>query len=205
MMSNQFDRFLICLVILVLSGMSGCKMYGLRSGNDDSQIEATRQSTPDPIRIVYRTKTDRLNVAGASLPPCSMATLQIQVPHPYGKCDAGLARLTTAPSTVDPDLSPGDLAAVVGEASTVWEEDIPMWQITTIVSQLESANFFRRAKVLNASSFLSVDAGQKRHARRYREVPELDAMMARISRGSNKRGASSHSRELARLPVVTSR
>lgn len=205
MMSIRFDRFLICLVALGLLGISGCKMYGFRSGNDDSQFEATAQSSPDPIRIVYRTKTDRLNVAGAKLPPCSMATLQIQVPHPHGKLDAGLARLTTSPCTVDPKLSPKNLAVIVGQAPSVWEEDIPMWQITTIVSELESANFFHRAKVLNAASFLSVDAGRNRHGRPYREVPELDGMISRISIASNDRGASSSSRELARLPVVDAR
>ena len=185
--------------------MLGCNSLRWVSSDEQPSGDATVSTAPAPLQIVYRTKTDRLNLAGAELPPCSMATLQIQVPHPHYKADAGFAQLTVLPTSVDADLSPGNLASRQVPVPDQWAGDIPLWQLEAIVQQLEEANFFRRAKILGAETYLSVSAASGKLGRPYREVPELDAMMVRLSQAKPPQANAGERPELARLPAIAPR
>ena len=192
-------------IFSITATMAGCSSLRWLSDGDEPTSDATVSLAPALLQIVYRTKTDRLNLAGADLPPCSMATLQIQVPHPHYKADAGFAQLTVLPTSVDADLSPGNLVSRQVPTPDRWAGDIPLWQLEAIVQQLEEANFFRRAKILGAETYLSVSAASGKLGRPYREVPELDAMMVRLSQAKPPQANAVERPELARLPTIAQR
>ena len=205
------DRCVGTLFVLACAAllMTGCKLAGIAgSGNEVASANSpalSRSMAPAPARIIYRTKTDRLNVAGSRLPPCSMATLQLQVPHPHHhyKSNMGYAKLLVLPCSVDSDLKPGELPQQVSAGAQVWEGEVPTWQIDAVIQQLKDDNFFRRAKILGADAFVAVQTDDKQLAKPYRSVPELDAILVRTCEPTDAPLHGTNGRpELARLPSL---
>ena len=179
----------------------GCNSLPSPRAEGTLSPETAASVSPPPLKIVYRTKTDRLT--STELPSCSMATLQIQGTDTHRNDNTGYARLTVLPLSADPNLTPGDLSTNNGHPTpTVWRGEIPMWQLEAIVGQLEQAHFFRRAKIFGAETFLSVSTSSRRLGRPYREVAELDAIILRMSQSESNSHGPAPRPELARLPAL---
>jgi hypothetical protein len=177
------------------------------------------QTTPDPIRIIYRTRTDRLNLVGAKLPHCSIADLRIHYPHPLVKAEMCSATVRVTPCSVDATPFPerGVTASVAsmfnGAAATGSTEptltisaDVALWEVQAVVTSLEKLNFFRKHRtVLSADVFLSVETAKYAVGKKYRPVAELDAMLLRVAQSQGEAAPTSYPQsaraELTRLPA----
>ncbi len=215
-------RFTLVAILLPLVGGVGCR--NVWKGAASAPVA---QTTPESTRIVYRTRTDRLNIAGGKLPPCSIATLLIESPHPEMKIDA--ARVTVVIERCTADASPFPSRGLSGAISSLMKDDssaasaspvatysadLPLWQVQTIVSSLEKANFFdRQLTVLSPDVFLSLEVGPRGVGKKYCPVDELDVLLMRVAdestsspvvSASASSGAERPARgELARLPAIS--
>jgi hypothetical protein len=149
---------------------------------------------PEPIHIIYRTRTDRLNLAGAKLPNVSIAELRIDFPHHQYKAAVCGAVVKTTPcsATATPfpergmsaitSIVSGDASAASVPPSASWSGDVALWEVEAIVAMLEKLNFFKKQRtVLGAEVFLSVETAKHAVGKRYRPVGELDAMIVRLT------------------------
>jgi hypothetical protein len=182
--------------------------------------QAALQTADDPIRIVYRTRTDRLNLAGQTLPTCCVAELAIKFPHPQGTPGMGSAVVRITPCTADATpFAEGRLSQLTGmfdddspgsaPTSVAGSTDVPLWQIDAIVAGLEKESFFRRSKALGAEVYLYVEADGRQHGKRVKPQPELDVLLLQAMRGQiaatphgAEHGSTPTRPELCRLPGV---
>jgi hypothetical protein len=209
-----------CVQLLGTAGLAsiagGCSSLLARKPRETEVAAANiAQTTPDPLGVVYRTRTDRLNLAGAHLPHCSIAELSIQYPHPTLKSTMCHATVRTTPCSVDATPFPDrgvsstitslfDGTASDGSAppSQAWSADVALWEVEAIIASLEKLNFFRKHRtVLTAEVFLSVKTAEHAVGKKYRPVAELDAMLVRIAQSPNS-GNSIEQFGLARLPFI---
>ena len=169
-------------------------MFSRKSEASTGAAEMAVGMAPDPIRIIYRTRTDRLNLAGAQLPHCSIAELRVNFPHYQAKVATCSAVVKTTPcsenatpfpergitSTVT-SLVDGTVSDASAAPSQAWSADIPLWEVQAIVASLEKLSFFRKQRtVLSAEVFLSVETGKHAVGKKYRPIAELDAMILRV-------------------------
>jgi hypothetical protein len=178
------------------------------------------QTSGEPIRIVYRTRTDRLNLAGGNLPACCVAELAIKFPHPQGTPGMASAVVRTTPCTADTTpFAEGrisqltaifdDDASASAPTSHAGTTDVPLWQIQAIIAGLEKESFFRRSRALGAEVYLYVETEGRQHGKRVKPQPELDVVLLQAMRGqvaATPRGAEQGFAparpELCRLPNV---
>jgi len=165
----------------------------------------------DEVSITYRTESDRVNLAAAGysgptqmvsfqqpspglLPNVTETTLQIQHPHPDGLPGYARAKVFVRPNGAEESEEGSFWSRLIGGSDDqdganrnaqiveAWLLDIPAWQVNGIMTKLQEQNFFRRAKVLNAETFLAVKADGAGFGKKYRSVPELDALILRVRR-----------------------
>lgn len=194
-----------CLAIFAcfLFAGSGCRLAQSTRAEVDELLTVS-QTAPKGVRMVYRTKTDRLNLAGADLPPCSMATLYVQSPHPSMKVDSARVELIVVPSLMDDELTPPSTPASAEHAVLARQYDVPLWQVESVMKHLHDENFFRRAKTLWPEVYVAVNTGEKQLGKPYRAVPEFDAMILRAAAAPQSSGVPTPATrpELARLPAL---
>ena len=148
--------------------------------------------------------------------------MDVVAPHPSGRTDVALVRVITRPCDAEaspfPDRSwSTSLAGMLGEdeqpstapASAVLVDELPLWQLDAILASLDKAHFFdKRRTVLSPEVFLSVQNEKHAVGKRYRAVPELDALALRtMHHGYAARGPIGNSpgrqrAEISRLPSV---
>ena len=142
--------------------------------------------TVPAVNIAYTTASDRLNVLAGTptvnqfastgqpmssmLPNVTESTLEVNYPHPQDR--TGLAQVI---------LHVGIKGTTDSSAGT-WLLDIPAWQVEGIMKRLRDENFFRRAKALGSEVEMSVTQDGQNFSKRFRAVPELDALVLRTFR-----------------------
>ncbi len=179
-------------------------------------ITADAEPPAGNVRITYTTASDRLNVvtAGAAatqfasyqtnpaslLPNLTRSTLQVRLPHPSGRQD--LAQAVLVSRREDDSESniltrfwdaEGDDSLPHDKTVAVWELDIPKWQVDAIQTRLEQEQFFRRSRVLEAEIDLSYKDDEHSFSKRFRAIPELDALVLRVAREGTPRDRSKSS------------
>lgn len=212
-----------CALLLGSAGLvalaSGCSsVFGRKPREAEITGANIVQTTPDPIHIIYRTRTDRLNLAGAHLPHCSIAELSIQYPHPTIKAAICQATVRSTPCSVDATPFPergvtAGVASMFGGESTnsapatlVGVSDMELWEVEAIIVSLEKLHFFHKQRtVLSADAFLSVKTAKYAVGKKYRPVAELDAMLLRVAQHQSAAAPASYPAtaraELTRLPT----
>jgi hypothetical protein len=169
------------------------------------------------VSITYRTESDRVNLAAAGysgptqmvsfeqpspglLPNVTTTTLNIQRPHPDGIPGYARARVVVRANGAEESKGGSIWGRLVGGSDDqraasdnaqiieAWLLDIPAWQVNGIVKKLQKQNFFRRAKVLGAETFLAVKADGAEFGKEYRSLPELDALILRVRREGRPAG-----------------
>lgn len=194
------------LQLLALAGTAlliapGCS--ALKGGLNPEHLNEINDSKT--VAILYRTESDRLNLAGGGasgvqqasyqgqpqslLPPVSTSTLKIVYPHPEGRSDYARAYVAFSRVGEDADNEPSLWTKLTGfgakpdqtpQPFEVWALDVPKYQIDGIITKLQEANFFRRSKVLNSETYLGVSMDGKGFGKDYRNVGELDALLVRV-------------------------
>lgn len=199
------NRYVLTLFLgLVVGG--GCSSNSWWTAAKGSLASPTGR----PVRIVYRTPSDRLNIAAAGrlgpqlalastgaptsllMPNLTTSTLLVRYPHPQGLSGMAQANVVIRPTSTSGDDKPGFFARLTSwgkkseEASPqtayteVWSLDLPAWQVNAVVDKLRKDNFFEGSKVLNSDAYLGVDLNGKKFGKDYRAVPELDALILRV-------------------------
>ncbi len=182
------SRQILCLALLLLP-LPGCASFGSKKD------VAAGSSPPNATRIIYRTKSDRINVAtggawagnpmagaaGATtlLPNVSTSHLHLVYPHPSGRMDIAQASLLVTPGEGGVDGEPSTLQYGAYQKRVL---DIPAWQVESIVNTLDQERFFERSKVLDAEANLGVRHGKRGNQKKFRAVNGLDALIVRVSR-----------------------
>lgn len=185
------STFVRLMPLAVAISALGCRAVSL---TNDSEPTVAKRST----RIIYRSKTDRLMAAtgGAAalttnvLPPSSLATLDIQAPHPHDR--EGFAKATLFVTRCRPDDSPYPKNRIARSLTTAMGADVepphagqktasidvPIEQVEGLVQMLDKANFFdKRRTILSPEVFLSAETERFAVGKRYHAVDELDALM----------------------------
>jgi len=195
-------------LLLALAVGGGCSSNSWWTAANDFPAGETIR----PVRIVYRTPSDRLNIAAAGQPgpqiawastgaPTSLlmpnlttSTLEIKYPHPRGLSGMAQANVVIRRTSTSADDKPGFFARLTSWTrkseqtapqptySEVWSLDLPAWQVKAVVDKLRKDNFFQGSKVLNSAAYLGVDLNGKKFGKDYRAVPELDALILRVRR-----------------------
>lgn len=195
-------------LLLGLAVGGGCSSHSWRTAANDSSAGATIR----PVRIVYRTPSDRLNIAAAGqlgpqialastaaptsllMPNVTTSTLVIKYPHPHGQVGMAQANVVIRPMSSSGDDKPGFVERLTSWStkseratpkptySEVWSLDLPVWQVNAVVDKLRKESFFRRSKILNSEAYLGVDLDGKGFGKDYHAVPELDALILRVRR-----------------------
>jgi hypothetical protein len=192
------------LYLLAVAASTGCSLP--KTQGSMGTLATAKQF--NEVSITYRTESDRVNLAAAGhsgptqmvsfqqpspglLPNVTTTTLHIQHPHPDGIPGYARARVVVRANGAEAskgssiwgrltggsdDQGAGSHNAQIIEA---WLLDIPAWQVNGIMTKLQEENFFRRAKVLGADTFLAVKADGAGFGKKYRSLPELDALILR--------------------------
>lgn len=175
---------LLLSCFFVCKAISGCSWA---TSHDVVPSPAFTQKT-DALSITYRTESDRVNTAGIGplrvasftqsavdkLPNVTISTLNVKYPHPAGIEGAALATVRSRPVSSDSLLDSHSNESPWVETVVL---DVPRWQAAEIVSRLEQQNFFKRSKCLDANAYISVAANGDKFGKKFRAVPELDAMI----------------------------
>jgi hypothetical protein len=206
------------LYILAVAVSAGCSLPE-KQGSVETLTTAEQFNE---VSIVYRTESDRVNLAAAGysepaqfvslqqpspglLPNVTTTTLQIRHPHPDGIPGYACARVIVQPNGAEESEGRSMWSRLFGSSDNqseanhnaqiveAWLLDIPAWQVNGIMTKLQQQNFFRRAKVLDAEAFLAVKADGAGFAKNYRSVPELDALILRVRREGRPAAGPPHS------------
>jgi len=200
-MTISLYRPLLALTLTALAFSPGCSVFKDKLNPENlNELDESKK-----VAILYRTESDRLNVAGGStsgmrqvtyqgqpqslLPPVSLSTLKVMYPHPEGRPDHARAFVAFSPIGDDSATEPSVWTKLTGFGSETEKPaqpfevralDVPKYQIDGIVAKLQKANFFRRSKVLNSKTYLGVSLDDKGFGKNYRNVDELDALILRV-------------------------
>ncbi len=203
--------------ILAIAASTGCSL----PKKQGSMGALTTAKQFNDVWIAYRTESDRVNLAAAGLsgqtqmvsfqqpshsplPNVTTTTLQIQQPHPHGIPGYAQAKVFVRPNGAEESEGGSFWSRLVGGSDDqdagnhnaqiieAWLLDIPAWQVNGIMAKLQEQNFFRRAKVLNAETFLAVKADGVGFGKKYRSVPELDTLILRVRREGRPAGQRPH-------------
>jgi hypothetical protein len=193
-------------ILLVTALVTGCSTFNRNDLADNSaavptpRVRLTYRTDSGRLNLASQNMRAAVQPASyaapqtAALPPHTVSIVDIQYPHPGGRADCALVTVVFEAGAED-DASPFDVSTlwnrIAGGGSEgpstsnvpfreEWVTEIPKWHLETQIEKLKRSRFFRREKALSPQAFVAVETDGKHFGKKYRALPELDALILRI-------------------------
>lgn len=189
----------IAMLLLACAGCSSPFQTAVRrdsaaglyeTGSLEYRLDASRLNLPLTITHVEGQLVSYDHTASNPEPGDSTGTLKLVYPHPSGRKDLALARVTIVSKLPAPTQAPATadraaaelLSAGGAPVQETWELDISRAEMDRIVAQLNASGYFekksKRAPGVNVAARLDGREIEKD----WDQSPELDQLMVRVRR-----------------------